>query len=78
MKAIKMSDGIYRVGANIKTGDLFEGMWPIPDGVSLNAYVLKGDKTALIDLVRDCAVPLRRSGISYPLFPFLSKISIIL
>jgi len=53
MKAIKMSDGIYRVGANIKTGDLFEGMWPIPDGVSLNAYVVKGDKTVLIDLVRD-------------------------
>ena len=53
MKAIKMSDGIYRVGANIKTGDLFEGMWPNPDGVSLNTYVIKGDNTALIDLVRD-------------------------
>ncbi len=53
MKAIEMSKGIYRIGANIKTGDLFEGMWPIPDGVSLNAYVVKGDKIALIDLVRD-------------------------
>jgi flavorubredoxin len=53
MNAIEMSKGIYRVGADIKNGDLFEGMWPIPDGVSLNAYVVKGDKTALIDFVRD-------------------------
>ncbi|MBN2652926.1 MAG: FprA family A-type flavoprotein [Spirochaetales bacterium] len=53
MKAIKMAENIYRVGANIENGDLFEGMWPIPDGVSLNAYVLTGLKTALIDLVRD-------------------------
>jgi flavorubredoxin len=53
MKAQKIADGIYRIGANITNGDLFEGMWTIPDGVSLNAYVVKGEKTALIDLVRD-------------------------
>jgi len=53
MKAVKMTDGIYRLGANIKNGDLFEGMWPIPNGVSLNCYIVKGEKTALIDLVRD-------------------------
>ncbi len=53
MKAIRIADGIYRIGANITNGDLFEGLWPIPDGVSLNSYVVKGDKTALIDLVRD-------------------------
>ncbi len=53
MKAVKMSEGIYRVGANIKNGDMFEGMWPIPDGVSLNCYVVKGEKSALIDMVDD-------------------------
>ncbi len=53
MKAVKMSEGIYRVGANIKNGDMFEGMWPIPDGVSLNCYVVKGRETALIDMVDD-------------------------
>lgn len=53
MKAIPMVDGIYRIGANIQNGDLFEGLWPIPDGVSLNAYVVKGEKLAMIDLVRD-------------------------
>ena len=53
MKAIKMSEGIYRIGANIKNGDMFEGMWPIPDGVSLNCYVVSGEKKALIDMVDD-------------------------
>jgi flavorubredoxin len=37
----------------VRTEDLFEGIWPIPDGVSLNSYLVKGDKIALIDLVRD-------------------------
>jgi len=53
MKAILMSPGIYHLGVNILNGDLFEGLWPIPDGVSLNSYLVKGDKTALIDMVRD-------------------------
>ena len=52
-KAVKITDGIYRLGANIENGDLFEGMWPIPDGVSLNCYIVRGEKTALIDLVED-------------------------
>ncbi len=53
MKASLMSTGIYHLGANITNGDLFEGLWPIPDGVSLNSYIVKGEKTALIDLMRD-------------------------
>lgn len=53
MQASKMVDGIYRLGSNINNGDLFEGLWPIPDGVSLNCYVVQGEKTALIDLIKD-------------------------
>lgn len=53
MKATKIVPGIYHLGANIKNGDLFEGLWPIPDGVTLNSYLIRGEKTALIDLVRD-------------------------
>ena len=50
MKAIEISQGIYRVGVNIREKDyLFEGLWPIPDGVAINAYFVKGDKVALID-----------------------------
>jgi anaerobic nitric oxide reductase flavorubredoxin len=53
MKAQAISDRIYALHADIKTEDLFEGIWPIPGGVSLNSYLVKGEKIALIDLVRD-------------------------
>ena len=53
MKAQVISENIYCVHADIKTTELFEGIWPIPDGVSLNSYIVKGEKTALIDLFRD-------------------------
>ncbi len=53
MKAIPISSGIFALHADIETTDLFEGIWPIPEGVSLNSYLVKGDKVALIDLVRD-------------------------
>ncbi|MBD3342082.1 MAG: MBL fold metallo-hydrolase [Candidatus Lokiarchaeota archaeon] len=53
MQAIKLSDGIYWVGANVHTEDLFEGIWPIPHGVALNSYIVKGEKTAVIELVRE-------------------------
>ena len=48
-----MAEGIYRLGVNIEPGKLFEGIWKIPDGTSINSYVVKGDKTALIDLTQD-------------------------
>ncbi len=53
MKALKMKDDIYWIGANISTNDLFEGIWPIPHGVTINSYIVKGEKLAIIDLVRD-------------------------
>jgi flavorubredoxin len=53
MKAYTITDRIWALHADIDTDDLFEGIWPIPEGVSLNSYLIKGEKTALIDLVRD-------------------------
>ena len=52
-KAVKIKHGIYRFGTNAETEEigLFEGLWPIPNGVSINAYVVMGQKNALIDLV---------------------------
>jgi flavorubredoxin len=50
MKAHKINDRIFALHADVKTEDLFEGIWPIPDGVSLNSYLVKGDKIALIDV----------------------------
>ncbi|MDR1319484.1 MAG: FprA family A-type flavoprotein [Treponema sp.] len=53
MKAQSIFEGVFCLHADIHTADLFEGIWPIPKGVSLNAYAVKGEKAALIDLVRD-------------------------
>ncbi|MDR2185276.1 MAG: FprA family A-type flavoprotein [Treponema sp.] len=53
MKAHLIADNVYCLHADIQTADLFEGIWPIPQGVSLNSYLVKGEKTALIDLIRD-------------------------
>jgi len=55
MNAHKISEGVFAVHANIATSARFEGIWPIPDGVTLNSYLVKGDKTALIDLAKDWA-----------------------
>jgi flavorubredoxin len=54
MKPDMLAQDIYRVHARIGTRDLFEGIWPLPNGVLLNSYVVQGSrKTALIDLVKD-------------------------
>ncbi|MFA6844964.1 MAG: FprA family A-type flavoprotein [Sphaerochaetaceae bacterium] len=49
-----LCEGVYRVSAKIGNRDLFEGIWPIPNGVMLNSYVLKGkNMNVLVDLVKD-------------------------
>jgi len=53
MSAIEIKPGISWIGVNVRSHDLFEGLWPIPDGVSLNSYLVKGEKTAIVDLVRE-------------------------
>ncbi|GAB1433081.1 FprA family A-type flavoprotein [Spirochaetota bacterium] len=53
MKAARINERIWALHADVDSNDLFEGIWPIPEGVSLNSYLVKGDKIALIDLVRD-------------------------
>ena len=48
MPAIEIRPGVYWIGVNDRTTDLFEGLWPIAtEGVSYNAYVVKGQKTAV-------------------------------
>ncbi|MDX1797352.1 MAG: FprA family A-type flavoprotein [Candidatus Lokiarchaeia archaeon] len=53
IQATKLAENIYWIGANVHTEDLFEGIWPISNGVALNAYLIIGDKIALIELVRE-------------------------
>ena len=47
----KVSERIYYVGVNDDTKTLFEGLWPLPYGVSYNSYIVADSKVALIDTV---------------------------
>lgn len=54
MKCQKIVDDIYRLAVNIEDENyLFEGIWPIPHGISINSYLIKGEKNVLIDLTQD-------------------------
>ena len=45
---------IHYVGVNDRNKHLFEGMWPLPYGVSYNSYLIADDIVALIDTVDAC------------------------
>ncbi|MBQ8810020.1 MAG: FprA family A-type flavoprotein [Bacteroidales bacterium] len=47
----KISERIFYVGVNDDDKVLFEGLWPLPAGVSYNSYVVADEKVALIDTV---------------------------
>ncbi len=48
MKKLKIADGIHMLTMNVED-ILFEGIWEIANGVTLNSYIVQGDKTAIID-----------------------------
>jgi len=53
MPAIEIKSGVYWVGVNDRTTDLFEGLWPITkEGVSYNSYLIDDEKKAIIDLTK--------------------------
>ena len=45
----KVTDSIHWVGGNDRRLALFENLFPIPNGVSYNSYVILDEKTALMD-----------------------------
>lgn len=47
----KISDKIFSVGVNDMDKVLFEGLWPLPHGVSYNSYLVVDEKVALTDTV---------------------------
>ena len=47
----KISVRIFYVGVNDDDKVLFEGLWPLPVGVSYNSYLVVDEKVALIDTV---------------------------
>lgn len=50
-KEIKITNSIKYIGVNDKTIDIFEGQYPVPNGVSYNSYVILDDKVTVLDTV---------------------------
>lgn len=48
---INITNETYYVGVNDRNKNLFEGLWPLPDGVSYNSYLIVDEKVCLIDTV---------------------------
>ena len=48
MKKLKIAEGIHMLTMNVED-ILFEGIWELANGVTLNSYIVQGDKTAIID-----------------------------
>ncbi|CAK7060289.1 FprA family A-type flavoprotein [Tissierella sp.] len=69
MNVTKVSDDTYLLSVNVEN-ILFEGLWEIPNGVALNSYIIKGEKTAIIDGV--CGW----DGVPESLFVLLDKLNI--
>ncbi len=51
MLKINVTDKIYWLGTNDRRKQLFENMWPLPNGVAYNSYLINDVKTALVDTI---------------------------
>ena len=52
MKQIQIAENTWKIGSNLGNEELFEGIWPTPDGVSVNSYFIREEKSVLIDIVK--------------------------
>lgn len=50
--SVEILDGLYYMGVNDRETNLFENMWPLPEGVAYNSYLIMDEKTALLDTVK--------------------------
>ena len=57
----KVTEDLYWIGASDRRLALFENIYPIPQGVSYNSYLLSDEKTVLLDTV-DKAVSYGKDG----------------
>jgi flavorubredoxin len=54
---VKIADQVYWVGMNDRESPLFESLWPLPNGVSYNSYLILDRKVALLDAVKKISTP---------------------
>ena len=45
----RVSDAILGISVNDTEIDLFESQYPVPGGVSYNSYLIRDEKTAVMD-----------------------------
>lgn len=51
MRNMFISGTVFYAGVNDRKVDLFEGQYPVPNGISYNSYIIKGEKVAVMDSV---------------------------
>ena len=51
MFALEITKDILYIGTNDHDIDLFEGQYPVPNGVSYNSYLITDEKIAVMDTV---------------------------
>lgn len=49
--SLHVAPGVRRLTVNLDDEDvnLFEGLWPVPEGVALHGYLIEGDRAVLVD-----------------------------
>lgn len=52
LNPLKVAGNIYWLGANDRKKHLFENIWPLPNGVAYNCYLINDEKTALVDTIQ--------------------------
>ena len=50
--SVKVTEDIYYIGVNDRETHLFENMWPLDNGVTYNSYLIKDEKSVLMDTVK--------------------------
>ena len=69
MNITHVASDTYQLSINVEN-ILFEGLWEIPNGVAINSYIIKGEKTAIVDGV--CGW----DGVPESLFALLDELEI--
>jgi flavorubredoxin len=52
-KIIPVADKVFLVGVNDRHTRLFEALWPLPNGIAYNSYLIDDEKVVLIDAVKE-------------------------
>ena len=50
--SVQINDFLYYIGVNDRETTLFENQWPLDKGVTYNSYLIRDEKTALLDTVK--------------------------